>query len=509
MFDDILQQVKGYVVAAWRRRWLGLIVAWLVCAAGWVLVERIPDTYSASTRIYINTQSMLEPLMRGIAADMSESVLSELALVRRSLTSRPTLERVMRMTDLDLDAQTPEQEEAIINSIRNRLSVNASRDGMFSISFTDPDPAVAYNVVEAVRTVFVEANLGASREDLTSTMRFLDDQIRALAQQLAQRERALSEFDIQNRGFMPGGNSYEARLGAARTDLARLEQERTDAIAARDELNQDLARITESLGSAGAALSPRAARVAELEAYLAELQLRYTDRHPEVILTRRLLQREQALRDGDAASGAAVESSPMIEQTRSMIGRQEAAIESYTQRIDSLSTRIAELEALVDQMPDVIAERRRLERELDLVRDNHNALVRRREQARFAAEVDTNTEAVEFRVIDPPTMPLAPSGPDRFLLRSGVLVGGLGAGAAFALLLGFLANTVATTQRLEQLAQRPVIGSVTRVRLPQEQRRRWVELAGFALILFGLFGAYAGIVSGMAAGPLSALLRGA
>jgi polysaccharide chain length determinant protein (PEP-CTERM system associated) len=509
MFNDILQQVQGYVVAAWRRRWLALIVAWLVCIAGWIAVERIPDSYSASARIYIDTETMLGPLMQGIAADMSDSVLSELALVRRSLTSRPNMERVMRMADLDLNARGPADEDRIIASITSRLSVDADRSGIFTISFTDAEPQVAYNVVEAVRTVFVEANLGASREDLTSTMRFLDDQIRDLEQQLQDRERALAQFDIENRGFLPGTNNYEARLSAARSDLARLEQERSEAIVRRDEMEQDLARMLDNLSGPEPTLSPRAARITELESYLTELQLRYTDRHPEVILTRRLLQRERALLDQDVQSGAATTTNPLIEQAQSSLNRQEAAIGSYDQRIDGLRSTIAELESLIEQIPEVLQERRRLERQLDLVRSNHSSLVQRREQARWAAEIDTSTEAVEFRVIEPPTMPREPSGPNRLLLRSGVLVGGLGAGAAFALLLGFIANTIATGQRLEQVTQRPLLGAVTTVRLPAERRRRYAELAGFAVVLFGLFGAYAGVMAGLVEGPLAMLTRGA
>jgi len=507
MFNDILQQVQGYALAAWRRRWLALIVAWFVCIAGWMAVERIPDTYSASARIYIDTETMLGPLMEGIAADMSESVLSELALVRRSLTSRPNMERIMRMADLDLEARTPTDEDNIIASIRRNLSVSADRGGIFTISFTDADPQVSYNVVEAVRTVFVEANLGASREDLTSTMRFLDDQIRGIEQQLADREQTLTRFDIEHRGFLPGANNYEGRLNAAQSDLARLEQERTEAIATRDEMEADLARMVQNLGGMEAALSPRAARVAELETYLTELQLRYTERHPEVILTRRLLEREQVLlgEEGQGPDGT----SPLIEQARSSLNRQEAAIASYDQRIDGLRSRIAELESLVEQIPEVMHERRRLERHVGLIRSNHSSLVDRREQARWAAEIDTSTEAVEFRIIEPPAMPREPSGPNRMLLRSGVLIGGLGAGAAFALLLGFIANTITTGQRLEQVTQRPLLGMVTRVRLPAQQRRRLAELTGFALVLFGLFGVYAGVMAGLAEGPLATLLRGA
>ena len=34
--DNIRILVEQYLRAAWRRRWIGVIVAWLVCGVGWV-----------------------------------------------------------------------------------------------------------------------------------------------------------------------------------------------------------------------------------------------------------------------------------------------------------------------------------------------------------------------------------------------------------------------------------------------------------------------------------------
>src|SRR3546814_14768112 len=59
------------LIAAWQRRWYGLALAWLVCVAGWLAVERIPDRYQSSAQVNIDTTSMLRPLMAGIAADLS------------------------------------------------------------------------------------------------------------------------------------------------------------------------------------------------------------------------------------------------------------------------------------------------------------------------------------------------------------------------------------------------------------------------------------------------------
>ncbi|NBC32103.1 MAG: hypothetical protein GVY13_05445 [Alphaproteobacteria bacterium] len=503
MIQEVIMQVLGYAAAAWRRRWYGLLVAWVVCLGGWYVVEKIPDNYSASTRVYIDTQSLIRPLMRGLAADMDANMMAELELVRRTLLSRPNIREIMRMTDLDVRASTPAAQERLAAELASRIRVETSeRDNIFAISYEDSDPRQAFEVVRAVLDLFVETNLGANREDLQATQRFLDQQIREEERRLDGRETVLAEFRVANRGFLPGPNSYEVQLQAAEADLDRLELALEEAREERDSLTIDLARLQESLAAGAQAGSPQSQRVAELRSYLDELLMRYTPEHPEVVLTERLLEREQQrLRGAPDGSGGAT--TPMIEQVRSMLNRQESAIASYEQRIDALNSTIAELTALLEQAPEVRSEFTRLQRQVETVRNNYQSLVDRREQARFAEVVDTQTDAVEFRIVEPPVEPVIPSGPSRLILRSAVLVLGLGAGGAFAVLLGITSGTFSTAKRLEMIADRPVLGCVTRVRMPRDRRRHAVELAGFAVLVLGLFGVFAGMAMGVANGPMT------
>ena len=57
--------------------------------------------------MYVDTRSILRPLLEGLAID--PDVASGLDLVRTALLSRPQIEQVARETDLDLRAHTPEQ----------------------------------------------------------------------------------------------------------------------------------------------------------------------------------------------------------------------------------------------------------------------------------------------------------------------------------------------------------------------------------------------------------------
>jgi hypothetical protein len=97
---------------------------------------------------------------------------------------------------------------------------------------------------------------------------------------------------------------------------------------------------------------------------------------------------------------------------------------------------------------------------------------------------------VQFRIVEPPNVPATPSGPDRPLLQTGVLVGGLGVGAAFCMLLGLIAGTINNTARLAEVGQRPVLGAVTRLTMPGARRAVIAEQFAFFLVVGSLLAGY-------------------
>src|SRR3546814_7507229 len=95
---ETLSLLTNYAIAAWQRRWYGVALAWLVCVAGWLAVERIPDRYQSSAQVNIDTTSMLRPLMAGIAADLSAGAMAQLSVVRRSEEHTSELQSLLRLS---------------------------------------------------------------------------------------------------------------------------------------------------------------------------------------------------------------------------------------------------------------------------------------------------------------------------------------------------------------------------------------------------------------------------
>ncbi|MCB1766023.1 MAG: chain length determinant family protein, partial [Candidatus Competibacteraceae bacterium] len=162
--QEIIGQLLDYLRGIWRNRWYAMVCAWIICLIGWAVVYRMPDQYQASARVFVDTQSVLRPLLQGLAVTVNPD--AQIGLMTRTLLSRPNLEKIARNADLDIRAQDTDALEDLLNSLQKHIGLaSAGRENLYTITFTDRDPQVAKKVVQAVVTVFVENLLGETRQD--------------------------------------------------------------------------------------------------------------------------------------------------------------------------------------------------------------------------------------------------------------------------------------------------------------------------------------------------------
>jgi polysaccharide chain length determinant protein (PEP-CTERM system associated) len=162
--DDLIRQAQFLLRGMWQRRWLGMVVVWVVGIAAAFAILRIPDRYEASARIYLDTQSVLKPLMSGIA--VQPNVEQKIMILSRTLISRPNVEKLVRMADLDLATKTKEDEERMIDGLMKALQISsAGRDNLYTLAYRDSDPQKAKRVVQSLTSIFLDSSLGGKRKD--------------------------------------------------------------------------------------------------------------------------------------------------------------------------------------------------------------------------------------------------------------------------------------------------------------------------------------------------------
>ena len=175
--EEVVRQVLAIGRGMWRFRWQGLLASWVVAVVGVIVVFKIPDQFEASARIFVDTQSILKPLMAGLT--VQPNVEQQVAMLSRTLISRPNVEKLIRMADMDLKTESKLEQESLIERLSRDIQVkNTGRDNLYTLNFKDSDQEKAKRVIQSLVSIFVESSLGASRKDTDSAKTFLNEQDR-------------------------------------------------------------------------------------------------------------------------------------------------------------------------------------------------------------------------------------------------------------------------------------------------------------------------------------------
>lgn len=492
--------VRKYLNLAWRQRWPAVLFTWLVCAGGWVLTATIPNTYEAGARLYVDADSVLGPVLGPNLVQNSSA--AQLDVLQRTLLSRPNLEKLISKTALELDIKGPADRERMVESLATAIKVTPQTRNLFTISYRNASPQLAYEVVRSVLTTFVESKTGNNRADMENAARFLDRTIAEDERRLQDAERRRAEFRAKYVDVLPAADGGASRLEAAQGQVRELMGQLQDAVARRDTLTRELANtpqqiVTETEGGPGGN-----SRLREAERVLQELRSRYTDQSPDVKSQRAVI---AAIRAGGSGGSAVDEgtnrptqrnrtaSNPVYEALKSRLVDNESVIASLTRQANDATKERDRLEAIARGAPQLQANYANVNRDYDVVQRRYTDLLARRESMRLSSAADMEGDKVKVQIIDPPQVPQNPVAPKRLLLTSGVLLAGLAAGCGLAFLLTQLDQSFHTVDDLRTLGF-PVVGGVSMLPAAVPAARRIMSAGLFAAALALPLVAYGGLV---------------
>jgi len=501
--DDLKTEIFRYLAGVWRRKWIGLAASWAICVGGWVVVMMIPNSYIATTRIYVDADNVLTPLLHGLAVDTDPSRYVE--FLRNTLLSRPNLEKASHLADLGIDNAAPADREAVLTELAADVQiVQSSNANLFTIAYADTNPLEARNVVQALLTIFSERNASDSRSGMVRAQQFIEDEIARYEKLLREAEQRRADFRAKYVEILPGMDNSASRLDAVRQSVTLLTGQLAEAVAKRDALKLELAAVPQffSVDSApqvivsnGRSETPTERRLDEARRNLDTLRLRYTDKHPDVVSAQQLVtQLEQQVEaerkagtsaggdDAGVKSGAAVRHSQVAnavhEQLQVRLADMESTVASLERRLADAKAELQRDDEIAHSVPGIEAKAKDLDRDYDVIKHNYEELLQRREAAKLSEAADTKADKIQFRIVDPPQVPLEPSSPNRPRLISIVLLAGVAAGMVASFVFTHLDASFTSIAHLRALGFY-VLGGVTR--LPSLTSRARVSVG---LVLF-------------------------
>ncbi len=504
--DDLRSLLQRFIFSIWRKRWIALGVAWVLCIAGWFAVAAIPNQYEASARVYVDADAVLTPLLRGLALDNTPG--SQLELLQHTVLSRPNLEKLISKTDLELTVGGPADLERLVFSLAETIKITPQTQNLFTISYRATSAKLAYDVVQAVLTIFIESKTGTNRADMENARQFLEQQITQYEQKLRLSEAKRAEFRIKYMDLLPqDANGGLSHLEAARATLAALQEQLTQARQHRDLIKQELDATPDALdpGEMAAAGMPVAGGgnqvLMDAERRLAELRLKYTENHPDVISAKQMVEQLKSSLAGQSAPAtgarpaarARVNLNPVHEQLKLQMLDAESQINSLERQIADQTKDRDHLEGIARGVPGLMAEYADLNRDYDVLRRNHEELLARREQMRIASAADTEADKVKLEVVDPPQVPQNPVAPKRAMMDTAVLLLGLAGGVGFAMMLLQFDSSFQTMDDLRKL-ELPVAGSISMITAAVPFHRRAIGFGGFAVAVLLLCAVWGGLM---------------
>jgi polysaccharide chain length determinant protein (PEP-CTERM system associated) len=513
--DELIRQIITYVRGMWIHRWLGLAVAWVVVVVGAGVVLWMPNQYEASARIYVDTQSVLRPLMAGLA--IQPNVEQQVGMLAKTMLTRPNVEKIIRMSDLDLGVKNQQEKDALIDRMIGSIKLGAGRgDNIYSISYRNEVPDKAKKVVQSIVTMFVESGLGDKRKDTDSARKFIEEQIKQYEEKMLEAENRIKEFKLRNLALDEefGKDSF-TRMSELTTQIQQARLQLREAENSRDAMKKQL-----ESGEAEVVFSQKGAdpvadvsvpeldgRIDGLKRNLDEMLRRYTEAHPDVTGTRRMIaqleeekrreveKRKKAAAEAKAAGVAVPTSNPVVQQLKVALAEAEANVASLQARVIDYEGRLAKVRQRLQMQPQIEAEFQQLNRDFSVIKRNYDGLIASRERASLSSELDSGGALADFRLIEPPRVSPKPAAPNRPVLLSGVFAAALAVGIGLTFLLSQVRPTFLDSKTLRDVTGLPVLGSVSLV--PNESMIRKAHRRALAFVsgLGGLIAAYGGALA--------------
>ena len=481
----LFDRLRQGAARTWPRRRLVLGVATSVALAGTLLVPYLPERYEARARVYVDTQSVLKPLMDGLA--YQPDIDQQVRMLARTVLTRPSLESLLRRPELALPAATPDEREATLSRLMNRIKLAPTEAGLYVISYRDPDPRRALGVVKATLDLFLHTGSGDQMRDSMAARQFISDQISAYEVKLTEAEGRLKEFKLRNFGVSGISNQdYFLRISAVSDQFQRLTADLQAAERMRDSYQRELTGEEPQLprGAGREGVPPLTEFDATLSAErnrLGELQQRFTDQHPDVMALRKRIEALDALRESELESRAQAKggkipvvaaTSPIYQRLRVALAESEAQVASLRSRVDSERRRLDEVRSFASRVPKAEAELAQLNRDYDVIRKNYEQMVARRESASLSVKLDESAQLRDFRVIEPPSVSSQPVFPGHAAMAVAAMLLSIIAGLWAPTLFHRLRPTFSDAHSLREWTGRPVLATVSPSLGPTTLRRR-------------------------------------
>ncbi len=464
----------------------------------------VPKKYKSEALILIVRQEVPE---RYVTPTSTTTVSEEVAGMAEEVLSRTRLMVIIDDLHLYANERKTQAPEEIVEKMRKKIDIkplmasdlapNRKDFSAFKIAFSAQDPQIAQDVTSRLTSLFIQENLKNRQDQATNTADFLSSQLDTVKKKLDDQEARLRDYKLQHIGELPEqqqGNM--AILGALQAQLqntvsaeARNEEQKAYLESILNNYRDFAARAAANgpVSHTATPLEQAQAQLKHLQSLKAQLLEIYKPAFPEVVKVERAIARQQiVVQDLESQEAAAKASSPassatenkgyemqtaqiksQLEVNQMEMGKLKKDEQRLKNEMDLYQNKINQAPVREQQLADVV-------RDNQLVKQNYADLLNKKQQSQLAASLEKQEQGQHFRLIDPPSLPKAPSGPPPIAISAGGALFGLIIGVGIAFLLEMKKNAFQSEKDvMKSLGLVLVLEVPTLLTAPEKKRRNW------------------------------------
>jgi uncharacterized protein involved in exopolysaccharide biosynthesis len=286
------------VILRWR--WLIMLPLCASLIVGIYFSVVLPKIYQAQTVILVEPQRVPTEYVQSV---VSLDLNSRINTISQQILSRTNLEKIIQQFNLFQGVEYAGMfTEDKFASLRRRIDVavthgrNRTADS-FTLTFKDRSPQKVMDVTNALASFFIDENLKVREAQAVGTSTFLDAELDSMRRRLEQVEEKLKDFRRMHMGELP--EQLQSNLSILENLQAQIldkQQAMRDARSRLTELENQPHEVLVSPGqTVQSTLSPEERQLLEMRNELAQLQARYTERHPDIIRLKEAIKDQERL----------------------------------------------------------------------------------------------------------------------------------------------------------------------------------------------------------------------
>lgn len=508
-----LQKYLGIVKRRHLHFLIPLFVGWVVVwAASWVL----PPRYQSSTLILVEQPTMPKDY---VTPNVTDDLQARMQSITQQILSRTRLLHIIEQYNLYTMRHSDRSPDDKVALMRKDIDIELVRDERssqitaFNVYYTSRDPRIAQQVTGELTNLFINENLEVRQEQSEDTTKFLESQLDAARQSLAEQEEKVRVFKAQHVGEMPGQLASNLQILSGLQSQLQSEEDALNAAKQQHVYLQTLAdqyRTLQAPSKSGdgspIGLPALDQELDKLKAQLADLSSRYTDRHPDVRKLKEQIaetekQREQLIAGlktkpsesaPDQSSAVSAEAgdptqTSMLLQVQSQLRSNQLEITNREHSGAALKAKIDDYQARLNQEPIREQQLADLTRGYDQSKSNYDDLLKKKNESAMATSMELLQQGERFHIIDPPSFPQKPTFPNRLRL-CGIGFGlGLALGVIVAGVFEILDGRIHDEKQLKKLLPPAIIAEIPPIMDSSDEqaqtRRMWIGWATAAIVI--------------------------